>query len=113
MRGLSWVLVGTLLVLAFSFLKLHHQQSQPNTCEMTYMFPNYEKQDIPGADAVSSRYQTFLYLEEGDTGPPRPNRSGWPALFMPGNAGCFRQGRSLASETARQTARLLEQSMSR
>lgn len=108
MRVLNWLLVGTLLVLGASFLGVHQQQSQPNTCEMTYMFPSYDKQLIPDAEAISARYQTFLYQEEGDKGTAHPNRSGWPALFMPGNAGCFRQGRSIASETARQASRMLE-----
>ncbi|KAH9825207.1 PGAP1-like protein-domain-containing protein [Melampsora americana] len=68
------------------------------SCRMAWMNPSY----IP-IDGFKSRfngkYQAYLYREQGwDTETDQP--SGSPVLFIPGNAGSFRQVRSIAAATA-------------
>lgn len=90
----------------------------PNRCAMTYMSPAYFPVPV---NASSTTYALWLYRERaastltaggamasvgngGGTGCGsaiwRPGRS-IPGIFVPGNAGSYRQVRSLASETAR------------
>ena len=93
----------------------------PNRCAMTYMNPAYFP--VPGLNASSNEgnYAVWLYRERGAVGltPDAAMASVgsgggsgcgtqvWktgrsvPGLFVPGNAGSYRQVRSVASETAR------------
>ena len=93
----------------------------PNRCAMTYMNPAYFP--VPGLNASSNEgsYAVWLYRERGAVGLTldaamasvgsgggsgcgtqvwKTGRS-IPGLFVPGNAGSYRQVRSVASETAR------------
>ena len=93
----------------------------PNRCAMTYMNPAYFP--VPGLNASSNEgnYAVWLYRERGGVGltpdaamasvgsgggsgcGTRVWKTGRsiPGLFVPGNAGSYRQVRSVASETAR------------
>ncbi|KAL7423956.1 GPI inositol deacylase [Cryptotrichosporon argae] len=66
-------------------------------CEMSWMMPSYHAVEWP--DAPSTKYRLYLYREQGvDDQDP----SGHPVIFVPGNAGSYKQVRSIASSAARQ-----------
>ncbi|GAA96257.1 uncharacterized protein L969DRAFT_14453 [Mixia osmundae IAM 14324] len=71
-------------------------------CEMAYMSPSYIKLAAFGTEysRLAGKYSTYLYREVGWDLEPHP--AGIPVLFAPGNAGSFRQIRSLAAAAARQ-----------
>ncbi|XP_059822916.1 GPI inositol-deacylase isoform X2 [Hypanus sabinus] len=78
---------------------------EENKCNMTYMFqyPEYLKIKLP--KKVSNHYPSYgLYLyEERDSAEARNGLkpSGIPVLFLPGNAGSYKQVRSLGSVALR------------
>ncbi|XP_078083843.1 GPI inositol-deacylase [Mustelus asterias] len=78
---------------------------EENKCSMTYMFeyPEYIKIKLP--NKLTSKYPSYgLYLYgEGDSVEARKNlkATGIPVLFLPGNAGSYRQVRSLGSVALR------------
>jgi GPI inositol-deacylase len=91
-----------LLSVVQSFL---NRQVDPQGCTMSTMSPTYIK--MSGFDTEHSRFATkyslYLYREEGidyytedDVG-----LRGAPVLFLPGNAGSYKQVRSLSSEASR------------
>eukprot|EP01105_Mastigella_eilhardi_P005527 TRINITY_DN1721_c0_g2_i1.p1 TRINITY_DN1721_c0_g2~~TRINITY_DN1721_c0_g2_i1.p1 ORF type:complete len:681 (+),score=93.43 TRINITY_DN1721_c0_g2_i1:28-2043(+) len=75
----------------------HVAHPAPNRCAMTYMHPNYARVPLPQA-AGEGRYALYAY-REGGAAPP--GLGGVPVLFIPGNAGSYKQVRSIASEAAR------------
>ncbi|CAH6722435.1 GPI inositol-deacylase [[Candida] jaroonii] len=70
------------------------------------MYPSYAR--IPQFDErftpYASKYSLYLYREQGkDLKPTAKNNyklNGIPVLFIPGNAGSYKQARSIASKTA-------------
>ncbi|XP_041056394.1 GPI inositol-deacylase isoform X2 [Carcharodon carcharias] len=78
---------------------------EENKCSMTYMFeyPEYIKIKLP--NRLTSKYPSYgLYLYgEGDSAEAHKNlkATGIPVLFLPGNAGSYRQVRSLGSVALR------------
>ncbi|TXT12243.1 uncharacterized protein COLE_02653 [Cutaneotrichosporon oleaginosum] len=66
-------------------------------CEMAYMYPSFSP--LEGVDTAGSRYALFLY-REGGMDPPVP--SGHPVIFIPGNAGSYKQARSIGASVAAQ-----------
>ena len=85
-----------------SSLKL---QLDPQGCRMSMMSPTYLK--LSGFDTEHSRFATkyslYLYREEGvdEYNSLNIGLRGAPVLFIPGNAGSYKQVRSLSSEAAR------------
>ncbi|TIB39903.1 hypothetical protein E3P86_00910 [Wallemia ichthyophaga] len=79
---------------AIIILKSNHAES---ACRMAYMNPKY----IPHP-FVDSKYGLYLYRDMhwnvGDSITP----DGIPVLFIPGNAGSYKQGRSIAAEISKQ-----------
>ncbi|ODV80860.1 PGAP1-domain-containing protein, partial [Suhomyces tanzawaensis NRRL Y-17324] len=77
-------------------------------CRPVWMYPSYAR--ITGFDEThtkfASKYSLYLYREQGVDRIPEesPDREfkldGVPVLFIPGNAGSYRQARSVASESA-------------
>lgn len=76
-------------------------------CRSTYMFPSYAR--IKSFDESHTKYalkySLYLYREQGKDPVPEEGHSftklsGVPALFIPGNAGSYRQVRSIAAECA-------------
>ncbi|CCF57336.1 hypothetical protein KAFR_0C03440 [Kazachstania africana CBS 2517] len=75
-------------------------------CRPIYMYPSYAR--IDGFDTrfntLAKKYHLYLYREQGlDTEPLADQEiqlDGIPVLFIPGNAGSFKQSRSIASECA-------------
>ncbi|KAI1816445.1 GPI inositol-deacylase [Poronia punctata] len=76
-------------------------QADPKGCRMSWMNPSF----VPFTDfdtehtRFASKYSLYLYREQGiDHG---AKFKGIPVLFIPGNAGSYKQVRSIASESAR------------
>ena len=102
------ILTTTLAALCFLYAILQsflYRQLDPHGCQMSMMSPTYIK--LSGFDTEHSRfaskYSLYLYREEGvdeytqeDIG-----LKGVPVLFIPGNAGSYKQVRSLSSEASR------------
>ncbi|PHH58877.1 hypothetical protein CDD81_4183 [Ophiocordyceps australis] len=91
--------VGVAILLAIlSSLASHHVE--PKGCRMSYMRPSY----LHFADfdtehiRFASKYSLYLYREQGiDDG---EKLRGIPVLFIPGNAGSYKQVRPIAAEAA-------------
>uniref|UniRef100_A0A1J3D6Y4 GPI inositol-deacylase n=1 Tax=Noccaea caerulescens TaxID=107243 RepID=A0A1J3D6Y4_NOCCA len=72
-----------------------------NGCTMTYMYPTYIPISVTD-DATSGRYGIYLYHEgwrKIDFKEHLNKLSGVPVLFIPGNAGSYKQVRSVAAES--------------
>lgn len=75
-------------------------------CRPIYMYPSYAK--IDGFDTrytkLAQKYHLYLYREQGKDKEPLSNGEiqldGIPILFIPGNAGSFKQARSIAAASA-------------
>lgn len=80
-------------------------QVDPHGCVMSRMSPTYI--ELKGFDTEHSRfaakYSLYLYREEGVDEYTSDNIGlrGAPVLFIPGNAGSYKQVRSLSSEASR------------
>lgn len=85
------------LTIARSFLT---RQLDPKGCAMSYMRPSWAK--FPDFDTehtrFASKYSLYLYREAGIDEDTRVK--GIPVLFIPGNAGSYKQVRPLAAEAA-------------
>jgi glycosylphosphatidylinositol deacylase len=81
------------------------RQLDPQGCVMSRMSPTYIK--LSGFDTEHTRFATkyslYLYREEGVDEYSQNNIGlrGVPVLFLPGNAGSYKQVRSLSSEASR------------
>ncbi|KAK5086354.1 GPI inositol deacylase [Lithohypha guttulata] len=102
------VLITTLLALLSLAFIVHaslNLQVDPQGCVMSMMAPTYLK--LSGFDTEHSRfaskYHLYLYREEGVDEYTHDNIGlrGVPVLFIPGNAGSYKQVRSLSSEASR------------
>ncbi|ESQ32740.1 hypothetical protein EUTSA_v10003555mg [Eutrema salsugineum] len=74
-----------------------------NGCTMTYMYPTYIPISVTD-DATTGRYGLYLYHEgwrKIDFKEHLNKLSGVPVLFIPGNAGSYKQVRSVAAESDR------------
>ncbi|XP_033108072.1 GPI inositol-deacylase-like [Anneissia japonica] len=83
---------------------------EQNNCSMTYMFQNPVYLPVPGmkneVKVAFPRYSLYLY-GEGEYAQQSRNMKlkGVPVLFIPGNAGSYKQVRSLGSVALRKAAR--------
>ena len=102
------VLITTLvalLSLGFIVYSSLNFQIDSQGCVMSMMSPTYLK--LSGFDTEHSRfaskYHLYLYREEGVDDYTQENLGlrGAPVLFIPGNAGSYKQVRSLSSEGSR------------
>lgn len=98
-----WVLAAGLLLLLATALSFFDVYFEPNTCSMSYSRPHFYNVDVKSPSSkVSNRYHTYLFREGGISqhfeGPH--TLGGTPVLFIPGNAGSYSQGRSLAALAA-------------
>ncbi|QGA19723.1 hypothetical protein EYB26_007415 [Talaromyces marneffei] len=102
--ALSTALAGVffLLYIAHSFV---NRSVGADGCRVPMMSPTYLR--MVGFDAehtrFASKYNLYLYREEGVDHYSQENigLSGAPVLFLPGNAGSYKQVRSLAAEASR------------
>ncbi|ABN67442.2 lipase/thioesterase [Scheffersomyces stipitis CBS 6054] len=76
-------------------------------CRPVYMYPSYAR--ITSFDEshtkFASKYSLYLYREQGKDPIPDENNGyerldGIPVLFIPGNAGSYRQARSIAAQSS-------------
>ncbi|XP_053554532.1 GPI inositol-deacylase [Bombina bombina] len=101
MKTASAVFNGILLLLVALGVRDIFFMNETNRCSMTYMFEYPEYQKIPLPKKVSRLYPAYeLYLYgEGIYAARNKNMtfSGIPVLFIPGNAGSYKQARSIGS----------------
>ncbi|KAF2479566.1 PGAP1-like protein-domain-containing protein [Neohortaea acidophila] len=86
-----------LLTIVHSFL---HRQQDPKGCAMSYMSPMFTRFTDFDTEHTrfASKYSLYLYREGGVH---EDNRlKGIPVLFIPGNAGSYKQMRPIAAEAA-------------
>ncbi|KAF2870558.1 GPI inositol-deacylase-like protein [Massariosphaeria phaeospora] len=96
-------LVTTLLGFGLLFLMVQSftsRQLDIKGCEMSYMRPAFAKFDDFDTEHTrfASKYSLYLYREGGIDDDIRVK--GVPVLFIPGNAGSYKQVRPLAAEAA-------------
>ncbi|KAF2623319.1 GPI inositol-deacylase-like protein [Macroventuria anomochaeta] len=98
-----YTLVTTLLGFAALFLMAQSfttRQLDTKGCEMSYMRPIFHKFDDFDTEHTrfASKYSLYLYREGGIDDDSRVK--GVPVLFIPGNAGSYKQVRPLGAEAA-------------
>ncbi|KAI0532561.1 PGAP1-like protein-domain-containing protein [Xylaria digitata] len=94
----SMVGITLLISIVYSSANL---QCDPKGCRMSWMSPSFVHFSDFDTEHTrfASKYSLYLYREQGiDNG---PKARGIPVLFIPGNAGSYKQVRSIASESAR------------
>jgi hypothetical protein len=86
-----------LLTIANSFL---HLQQDPKGCAMSYMVPMFARFSDFDTEHTrfASKYSLYMYREGGVDEDTRVK--GIPVLFIPGNAGSYKQIRPIAAEAA-------------
>ncbi|KAG4302482.1 hypothetical protein PCK1_001318 [Pneumocystis canis] len=94
--GFSIIMIS---LMSYSFIYLQRDQS---TCIIPAMSPSYTQ--LIGFDKKytkhANKYNLYLYHERNPA--DLHNLQGIPVLFIPGNAGSYKQVRSIASEAAHQ-----------
>ncbi|CAG8456911.1 17514_t:CDS:2 [Acaulospora morrowiae] len=95
------ILFITVILLGVTFDSFLYYQKDPIGCEVSYMYPTYLRQD--GFDSEQTRFagKYGLYLYRDSSYDRNDQPIGIPALFIPGNAGSYRQVRAIASETSK------------
>lgn len=102
--AITWTtLITSVLGIGFLIAVLHSsitRQLDPKGCRMSYMRPAYARLDDFDTEHTrfASKYSLYLYREQGiDHG---TKVKGVPILFIPGNAGSYKQVRPIAAEAA-------------
>ncbi|KAH7385541.1 PGAP1-like protein-domain-containing protein [Phaeosphaeria sp. MPI-PUGE-AT-0046c] len=98
-----YTLATTVVGFAAAFLMVQSfltKQLDIKGCEMSYMRPMYSKFDDFDTEHTrfASKYSLYLYREYGID--EEFTGKGVPVLFIPGNAGSYKQVRSLAADAA-------------
>ncbi|KAK4238631.1 GPI inositol-deacylase [Achaetomium macrosporum] len=96
-------LVASVVGIGLLFAVLHSsvtRQIDPKGCRMSYMRPSYAKLDDFDTEhtRLASKYSLYLYREQGIDHDTKVR--GVPVLFIPGNAGSYKQVRPIAAEAA-------------
>ncbi|KAL2157506.1 hypothetical protein VTH06DRAFT_6057 [Thermothelomyces fergusii] len=96
-------LVTSLVGIGFLIAVLHSsvtRQVDPKGCRMSYMRPSYAKLNDFDTEhtRLASKYSLYLYREQGIEHDTKVR--GVPVLFIPGNAGSYKQVRPIAAEAA-------------
>lgn len=104
LTGMTIMGIGLFLLIFQTFVSKLDGADAPE-CRMSYMSPAYAK--VNGFDhshtKYASKYSLYLYREQGKDLNPDDNTqflNGAPILFIPGNAGSYKQVRALAAECA-------------
>ena len=89
--------IGLLLTILGSIVT---RQLDPKGCRMSYMRPSYVRFSEFDTEHTrfATKYSLYLYREQGADDPNRLH--GTPVLFIPGNAGSYKQVRPIAAEAA-------------
>ncbi|KAH8261940.1 hypothetical protein KR026_006353 [Drosophila bipectinata] len=97
------LVVGSACCFIFGLFNLH-AEVEPNACRMTYMFgaPMYARVQVQGGDHYPN-YGLYYYYEgvKQPLDPLKSRMTGAPVIFVPGNAGSYKQVRSLGSVALR------------
>ncbi|XP_038125707.1 GPI inositol-deacylase isoform X2 [Cyprinodon tularosa] len=105
MKTAAVAFYGAALVLLLAALKELLTGFEENRCSMTYMFeqPEYRRVVLPRrVSRLFPAYGLYLYGEGVYAQETRNLKlSGTPVLFLPGNAGSYKQARSLGSVALR------------
>ncbi|KAI8951057.1 GPI inositol-deacylase [Xylaria longipes] len=90
--------ISLLISIVYSSANL---QCDPKGCRMSWMSPSFVHFSDFDTEHTrfASKYSLYLYREQGIEHGPKVR--GIPVLFIPGNAGSYKQARSIASESAR------------
>eukprot|EP00667_Euglena_gracilis_P001215 EG_transcript_1213 len=92
-----------IVALAAVLQALVRNDAEANLCHMTYLMPHFQPIAVDvGRDRQLLRYGLFRYIELSVEESPVARHQ--PVLYVPGNAGHFRQVRSLGGHTLRATA---------
>ncbi|KAL2200660.1 PGAP1-like protein-domain-containing protein [Corynascus similis CBS 632.67] len=93
----SIVGIGCLITVLHSSVT---RQIDPKGCRMSYMRPSYAKLNEFDTEhtRLASKYSLYLYREQGIDHDTKVR--GVPVLFIPGNAGSYKQVRPIAAEAA-------------
>ncbi|XBW38211.1 hypothetical protein QEN19_003802 [Hanseniaspora menglaensis] len=100
-----FIIVGSLI---YSMIFAEFDGADTPSCRSIYMYPSYAKlndMDSFKHTRFASKYHLYLYREQGVDPEPISSSNeimvdGIPVLFIPGNAGSFKQGRSIAAQAA-------------
>ncbi|KAG0666302.1 GPI inositol deacylase [Maudiozyma exigua] len=101
-------IIGLLLIVYVTAMTLLRRFTGPDVpqCRSIYMYPSYARIDgfSKQFTPLAQKYHLYLYREQDkDKEPLNDNHiqlNGIPVLFIPGNAGSFKQVRSIASACA-------------
>lgn len=102
---ISWLGLCFLWLILYTTTTPHEGSDSP-TCRMSYMNPSYAriKTFDESYSKFASKYSLYLYREQDQDSLPSNDGeiglTGIPILFIPGNAGSFRQVRAIAAETS-------------
>lgn len=93
----SLIGIGFLVIILNSLVT---RQLDPKGCRMSYMRPSYARLDDFDTEHTrfASKYALYLYREQGVDDDTKVR--GVPVLFIPGNAGSYKQVRPIAAEAA-------------
>nr|Q2H102.2 RecName: Full=GPI inositol-deacylase [Chaetomium globosum CBS 148.51] len=96
-------LVAAIVGIGFLVAVLHSsvtRQLDPKGCRMSYMRPSYAKLNEFDTEhtRLASKYSLYLYREQDIDRDTKVR--GVPVLFIPGNAGSYKQVRPIAAEAA-------------
>ncbi|KAL6927346.1 hypothetical protein ACO0SA_003644 [Hanseniaspora valbyensis] len=94
--------------LIYSLVFVPFEGADSPSCRSIYMYPSYAKLNDMDSflhTRFASKYHLYLYREQGVDPEPISSSNeilvdGIPVLFIPGNAGSFKQGRSIAAQAA-------------
>ncbi|KAH8894045.1 GPI inositol-deacylase [Thozetella sp. PMI_491] len=105
-------LAASMVGIGFLYLILNSlvtRQVDPKGCRMSYMRPSYARLDDFDTEHTrfASKYSLYLYREQGIDDNTRIK--GVPVLFIPGNAGSYKQVRPIAAEAANYFHDVLQQ----
>lgn len=97
LMALTLFALAFIISASFSFFQLH---IEPKYCRMSYMAPSFHHMASfdQNHTRLHSKYSLYLYREQNIDG--RFDGSGIPVLFIPGNAGSYRQVRGLAAASS-------------
>ncbi len=101
------VVAVTILLLGMTVTSFLYYQKDANGCKMSYMYPSYSRLSAFDSEHTrfASKYSLYLYREHGVDVSLEPR--GVPVLFIPGNAGSYKQVRPIAAEAARRFNEML------
>ncbi|PKK79545.1 PGAP1-domain-containing protein [Rhizophagus irregularis] len=98
----SMIIIGVLTIILVGMImdSFFNRQKDSKGCHVSRMYPWFIKHDNFDSEQskFAGKYGLYLYRDRVYDSNDQP--TGIPALFIPGNAGSYKQVRSIASETS-------------